>query len=188
MGVFGKMSTETATGASRWFSEGEYLCRVRRAPFFQSQQGKGNCVAIEVTIVETVVAYEAGRACWINGEILGVSNAPGEVCSTVLLLERQQPAMANLKGFLLGASGLTEATIIQMHADQHSLSVGDPATAAKAWEAFAERCTDGEGTALAGSFVTARVQRIKKKNGEPFTRCVWEVPKAELVAKHQEAA
>tara|TARA_R110000824_G_scaffold30668_18_gene100669 strand:- start:49 stop:597 length:549 start_codon:yes stop_codon:yes gene_type:complete len=178
------MSNETATGASRWFSEGEYLCRVRRAPFFVSQQGKGNCVAIEVTITKTIVGYEAGRACWITGEILGASNTPGEVCSTVLLLERQQPAMANLKGFLLGASGLTEAQIIQMHADQHGLNVGDPATAAKAWEAFAEKCTEGAGEILAGEFVTARVQRIKKKNGDPFTRCVWEVPKADLVTEH----
>lgn len=187
MGVFDTLSTEEATGASRYFAEGEYLCRVRRNPHFVSQQGKGNCVALETQIVETIAAFEEGRKCWINGEILGASNQPGEVCSTVLLLDRQQPALGNLKSYLLGASHLTERQIIESYAAQHELDVARPETAAKAWASFAEQCTGGGGEALKGQLVIARATRIKKKNGEPFTRVVWEVPKAEQLAKYAAA-
>jgi hypothetical protein len=187
MGLFNKMGGVTPTGSSRWFHEGSYLARVRRCQHFMSQQDKGNCVAIEVTILHIVLGYEAGRICWIDQSELPASNRVGEVCSTVLQLDRQKPAMANLKGFLLAASGLTEAQIIQSHAKENKLDPTDPRTADDAFDAFATRCTAGTGEALAGALVAIRANRIRTKAGTPFTRVVWEVPSAEVMAAYKAA-
>ena len=188
MGLFEKMGGVTPTGSSRWFNEGGYVARSRRCQHFLSQQGKGNCVAIEVSILGVTLAYEAGRICWIDQSELPASNRPGEVCSTVLQIDRQQPAMANLKGYLLAASRLTEAQIIQAYAEEHRLDPADPKTADKAWDAFATRCTSGSGELLAGSVVLVRANRIRTKSGTPFTRVVWEIPPPELLAKYENAA
>jgi len=184
MSVFDNMHGETATGASRWFQEGDYVARVRRCQHFMSRQGKGNGVAIEVTILAATLSYEAGRVSWIDQSILPASNEPGEVCSTVLWLDRQQPAMGNLKGFLLAASGLSEDQVIRSHADANDLPLGDPETAKAAWIAFAERATSGNGDTMAGAVVCARATLIKTKAGTPFTRVVWETPKAEVLEQY----
>lgn len=189
MGVFGKMSEETPTGASRYFNEGEYICRVRRCQLFQSQQGKGNGVALEVTILEVLVHYEADRPCWIEaGKLLPASNNVGDVASTILWLDRQAPAMGNLKNFLLSTSGLSESQIIRSYADRNDLDVVHPDTAVKAWEEFCEQCTGGTGETLAGTIVNARAQMIKTKQQKPFTRVVWEAPQPDVVAKYSAPA
>jgi hypothetical protein len=182
MGVFDKMGRTTPTGVSKWFNEGAYLCRVRRCQLFASQQGKGNCVAIEVSVLTVLLNYEAGRTCWIDGSTLPASNRPGEVCSTILQLDRQLPAIGNLKGFLLAATGLTEAQIIQAYAEQNDLDPADPKVADLAFSEFAERATSGSGEALAGQLVTCRANRIRTKGGTPFTRVVWETPSPEVLA------
>ncbi len=188
MSVFAEMAGETPTGASKYFNEGGYIGLVKRCQLFNSQQGKGRGVAIEITILDVPLKYEYGRTCWIDQSTLPASNLVGEVVSTVLWLDRQKPAMGNLKGFLLAASGLTEAQIIRMHADQHSLDVGNPATAVAAWIAFAERATGGTGETLAGTIVAARAQRINiKATGGPFTRVVVDIPAPEVLAQFQQA-
>lgn len=175
MGIFSSMATASPTGGSNYFAEGVYLGRVHLARMGESQQGKGTYVALEADILHTHVAYPAGRVCPINGQPRPASNTPGERCSNVVLL-RQQPAMANLKGFLLAATGLDEAQIVAAHADAHGLDPAAPATAAAAWEALCLRAFGGEGDMLRGRVVVARVTVTKTRAGTPFTRVVWERP------------
>jgi hypothetical protein len=183
MGVFDDMHAADATGAGRWFAEGGYLSRVRRCQHKISQQGKGNIVAIEVVILETLVDLPEHES-WVNGKMLPASNQPGQVCFTALLLDRQLPAMGNLKSFLMAATCLTEDQIIQGHATSVDppLDVTLLETRKAAWANFAKNCTGGTGEALAGLVVGCRAQEVKKKNGEPFTKVIWEQATAEQIA------
>jgi len=147
-----------------------------------SAQGKGNLVVIETTVRQVIVERER-HLSWVwqlqGREVYNpASNRVNEVCGTVLLLDRQAPAMGSLKTFLLAASGLTEDQIIAQHAAANKCTpdVG------KAWEWFAGTTCGGAGEALTGQYVVARATEIKKKNGEPFTKVVWAAPDAEMLA------
>jgi hypothetical protein len=188
MGVFEKMGETEATAGANYFQEGEYMCRVRLARHFMSQQGKGNCVVIEVTILTVFLAYQEGRRSWIDGTKLRASNVAGEVCSQVLLLDRQQPAMGNLKAFLFAASGIDERQMIAAHAKDHNLDPADPTTTQKAWEAFTMRLVSGDGKMLAGQIVKARANLIRTKAGKPHTRVLWEFPTENDHARMAEGA
>jgi hypothetical protein len=190
MGVFDNMHESDPSGSGKWFAEGGYICRVRRCQFKVSQQSKGNMVLLEVTILEVPVHYDEHES-WVQpGKMLAGSNKPGEVCFTALLLDRQPPAMGNLKGFLMGATRLSEDQIIQTYAEQHDppLDVANVDTRKAAWSTFADRCTSGTGEVLAGLIIGARATEIRKKDGSPFTKVAWEAVSDEVLARYMPAA
>ncbi len=179
MGVFDDFSEHNASGGGKWYQEGVYLVQLVAMPLLQSSNDKGLLVPIEATILELRVEYPAGRVCEIDGKPLPASNIAGERVSDVLLLERQKPAKANLKSAILAFCQMNEVQVVEVYAEQHGLSVDDPATAKAAWKAFGENATAGEGTMLAGAIAVVRAQRVRKKNGDPFTKKVYEAADAE---------
>ena len=178
MGVFDDFSEHNASGGGKWYQEGVYLVRLVAMPLLQSNNQKGLLVPIEATVLEVRVSYPAGRICEIDKSTLPTSNQVGERLSDVLLLESQRPAKANLKAAILAFCQMNEVQVVEIYAKQAEVSVDDPATAKAAWTAFGENATEDEGTMLAGAIAVVRAQRVRKKNGDPFTKKVYEAADA----------
>ncbi len=174
MGVFDDFDQAEASGGGNYVYEGVYIFRLVAMALKQTRN-KGQIVPIELHVLETLTSYPQGRICDIDGETeLPESRKPGERCSSVLLLEKQEPALGNLKSAIKAFLNLDNMQIVQMYAEKEDLKVDDPKTVKAAWKFIAEWATGGEGKALAGAICVARARRIAKKNGEPFTKIVWE--------------
>jgi hypothetical protein len=189
MGIFDDFDEAEESGRGKWYAEGVYLVRLRKMPLINSKNGKGQVVPIETTILETKVPYPAGRKCQVDlarsvDTTLPASNLPGVVCADTLLLERQQPALGNLKSAIRAFTNMTDEQLIAQYAEGNGIAVDDPALPKKAWKAIGEQATGGEGTMLAGAIAVVRVDIIPKKNKEPFHRKKYEAASAEEWAKY----
>ena len=150
MSIFGGTNEAPLPGGGRNFKDGRYLVRLEAFKRGVSQQGKGDYVVAEVTVLEVLTEYDD-------------SNKPGERVSWVQLA-RWQPFKGNVKAFIVAATGseLDGADLVAPNGER-----------IKVQEAL-EKASAGDGTMLAGATMIASAHGTKTKAGGDFTVVRWE--------------
>ena len=184
MGLYGKMGGATETGGGDYWNEGDYIARIIKHEQRDSNNSKGPFVVIECKIESVLRAVPAkpwGRNTdAATREItMPASNTKGAQVAQIVFFSHFS-AMANLKNFIVGASGMDEETIVSMHCQTSGIDAaraGEEAVIGAAFEAMAERVySGGGGTMFAGNLIYVRAVPIPKKNKDPFTKIFYSAP------------
>lgn len=164
MSIFANTDNAPLPGGGRNFNDGRYLCRLEAFKRGVSQQGKGDYVVAEVTVLDTLLGYEQ-------------SNKPGERVSWVQLA-RWQTFPGNCKQFILAATG--------MSLDDAGTSLVDPGSGQTIRVSAAlERATSGDGTTFAGALMIAEAITVTTRSGKPFTKVQWAAADPATVAAYE---
>lgn len=161
MGMFdGIENTASSSNGGRYIVPGHYLARIDRVKAGESQQGNGEFVAIEVTILDALPDGDIPYDPEWNRLSAEEWHRPGEQASH-LLMSKHQSFQANFKAFVANVGGVAES------------------------EVTAGRCKQVTEGLFDGLFVEIRARTIKTRRGTPFTVVGYsrEVPASEIKAR-----
>ena len=158
MGMFDNIEkTQASSNGGSYVRPGHYLARVDRVKAGVSQQDGGECVAIEMTVVETLQDGDIPVDSDFNLQTKDAWHRPGENVSH-LLMAKHASFQSNFKAFVANVGGIPEGDINQDHC---------------------QKVTEG---LFEGLFVEVRARTVKTRRGTPFTVVGYsrEVPPAEI--------
>lgn len=158
MGMFDNIeNTVASSNGGSYVRPGHYLARIDRVKSGESQQGSGEFVAIEMTVL---AALEDGDLPVDEDfNILGKEHwhRPGENVSH-LLMAKHPSFQANFKSFVANVGGVAESEVTK------------------------DRCVQVTQGLFEGLFVEVRARTVKTRRGSPFTLVGYsrEVPPEEI--------
>ena len=176
MSIFKNLKDVDPTrGRKPFVTPGEYLTTVEKVRGGTNQK-RNDYFAIDLVIDAVLAVYD--HEADASGPEPTLEADRGGCCYIKLNTDWEELAMGNVKSFLQGAIGLSDAEAKQVNegidprTGEAFEEADDPDF--DQWVEWAEESIEGAGTMLAGTHLICHAENRPTKADQPFTVCTWE--------------